>query len=62
MFELNVTGIRIWELTVEGCSLDETVARLQQEFAADPQQVRSEASGLVDELVREGLLHAEPGR
>ena len=62
MFELNVTGIRIWELAVEGCSLDETVSRLQQEFAADAQQMRSEASELVDELVREGLLHAEPGR
>jgi hypothetical protein len=59
MFELNVTGIRIWELVGEGCSPDDAAARLLQEFAGDPLELRAEVGALVEELVREGLLDAE---
>lgn len=58
MFELNASGIRIWELVTGGCSLEETVSRLQEEFTAAP-QLHAEVSALLNELVREGLLDVE---
>jgi hypothetical protein len=60
MFELNNTGIRVWELISSGCSGDEMVRRLTEEFTANEADVRAETAALVDDLVREGLLHAEP--
>jgi hypothetical protein len=60
MFELNVTGVRVWELISGGCSPDEMVQRLTEEFTANEADVRAETAALIDELVREGLLHAEP--
>jgi len=60
MFELNVTGVRVWELVVEGCSPAETVPRLLQEFSGDADVLRAEVTALIEELVSEGLLHAEP--
>ena len=60
MFELNVTGVRIWELVVEGCSPDDAVLRLLQEFSAAPDVLRAEVTALIEKLVSEGLLHAEP--
>lgn len=59
MFELNGTGVRVWELVGEGCSPESTLTRLQQEFAGDPDRLRAEVNELLDQLVREGLLHAE---
>jgi hypothetical protein len=60
MFELNVTGIRVWELISSGCSVDEMVQRLTEEFTGNEADVRAETAALIDDLVREGLLHAEP--
>jgi 2'-5' RNA ligase len=60
MFELNVTGIRIWELVNSGRSLDEALSQLQQEFAAEPDTLSAEVARLIDELLREGLLRVEP--
>jgi hypothetical protein len=60
MFELNVTGVRIWELVADGYSPAEAVPRLLEEFSGDPDVLRAEVTALVEELVREGLLHAEP--
>lgn len=60
MFELNATGIRVWELVTEGCSTAEAASRLEQEFAATPAALHAEVAGLVDALVREGLLSVEP--
>ena len=59
MFELNSTGIRVWELVSEGCSAGDLAPRLQQEFTGDPDRLRAEVTALVDELAREGLLYAE---
>jgi Coenzyme PQQ synthesis protein D (PqqD) len=60
MFELNVTGIRVWELVSSGCAAEHMVRRLTEEFTGDEADVRAETAALIDELVREGLLHAEP--
>jgi hypothetical protein len=60
MFELNVTGVRVWELISGGCSTDQMVQRLTEEFTANEADVRAETAALIDELLREGLLHAEP--
>ena len=60
MFELNVTGIRVWELVSSGCAPDEMVRRLSEEFTGNEADVRAETAALIDELVREGLVHAEP--
>ena len=36
IFELNATGVRVWELLAEGRGLDDVERVLQQEFEGDP--------------------------
>lgn len=59
MFELNATGLRVWELVNEGCPAGQMLHRLGDEFTGDPDRLRDEVAALLDELVREGLLYAE---
>lgn len=59
MFELNASGIRIWELVTAGLSPQAVVSRLQHEFESTPADLEVEVRALVDDLVREGLLDAE---
>ena len=60
MFELNASGIRIWELVTEGLSPQAVVSRLQHEFESTPADLEVEVRALVHDLVREGLLDVEP--
>jgi Coenzyme PQQ synthesis protein D (PqqD) len=56
ILELNVTGIRIWELIGDGLSVGEIGQRLHAEFDAPPDEVHSELRRLIGELTREGLI------
>ena len=59
IFEVNATGLRIWELAGEGWTLAEIEDTLRGEFAVDPARLHTELLNLVDELAREGLLEVE---
>jgi len=56
IFELNATGVRIWELAGEGRTLGEIEATLQREFEVTPERLRTELLALVAELAREGMV------
>ena len=56
IFEVNETGVRVWELLGEGRSLDEIEERLQVEFSENRERLRSDIQALVDALAREGLV------
>ena len=56
IFEVNATGLRIWELAGEGRTLAEIEETLRSEFEVAPERMRTEVLALVAELSREGLL------
>jgi len=61
IFELNTTGVRTWELIVEGLDLDAVIHRLGREFDVDEGRIRAEVTDLVAALVRQGLLDDRRG-
>ena len=56
IFEVNATGLRIWELAAGGRTLDEIERTLQGEFDVPAERLRAEMLTLVEELFREGLV------
>jgi hypothetical protein len=56
IFEVNATGLRIWELAGQGRTLAEIEQTLRGEFDVEPARLRSELLALVAELSREGLV------
>ena len=62
IFEVNATGLRIWELAGEGQTLAAIEQTLQEEFDVAPDRLRVEIAALVDELAREGLLDDDEPR
>jgi hypothetical protein len=56
IFEVNATGLRIWEMAGNGCSLLELKERLQGEYEVGAERLEGELLALVAELSREGLL------
>ena len=56
IFEVNATGLRIWELAGEGRTLREIDAALRAEFQVEPERLRQDLLALVAELSREQLL------
>ena len=56
IFEVNATGLRIWELAADGRTLAEIEEVLQTEFDVEPARLREELLALVAELTREGLV------
>ncbi|MBA2304223.1 MAG: PqqD family protein [Acidobacteria bacterium] len=60
IYEVNATGLRIWELAGEGRTLGEIETTLQREFDIDRERLRRELLALVTELTREGLLQEGP--
>jgi hypothetical protein len=62
IFELNATGVRIWELLGEGRGLGEIEGILQGEYAADRGELRAELLALIKELAREGLVSDDNGQ
>jgi len=61
ILELNVTGIRIWELIGDGQTVSAIGRLLQQEFNVAADELQREVSRLVADLLREGLVDASDG-
>lgn len=58
IFELNATGVRIWELIGEGRTLGDIERTLTTEFDVDAARVHAEVSALVEALAEQGLIDA----
>jgi len=56
IFEVNATGLRIWELAGDGRTLLDIRETLQREFEVEPERLETELLALVAELSREGML------
>jgi hypothetical protein len=56
IFELNDTGMRIWELVLDGLDLDGIAARLADEFDVSAEDGLAACRRLVNELRAAGLL------
>lgn len=63
IFEVNATGLRIWELAgQDGRPVIEIEEALQQEFDVEPGRLHAELQALVEELSREGLVDDVDGQ
>jgi hypothetical protein len=58
IFELNDTGMRIWEGLVEGVSLSTILDRLRDEFAVGPAEAVADVDAFVRDLRHEQFLLA----
>ena len=56
IFELNETGIRIWELLTDGRDRAAVVSHLVEEFDVDAARAERELSDLLHRFQREGLI------
>jgi hypothetical protein len=56
IFELNATGLRIWEMLADAVGRDEICARLQLETNAPSSDVRQAVDVLLQDLERERLI------
>lgn len=57
-YALNRTGLRIWCLLKEGCTLDGIVERLQKEFGIEREQVKKDVVNFIRELLSFKLVTA----
>jgi len=60
IFELNETGMRIWDLVGEGLPTDRIPARLTSEFSVGEAEALADVRTLLRELAVAGLVVAEP--
>ena len=56
VFELNLTGARIWELLEQGIGGEQLLQSLADEFDVDREQLRNEVSDILSDLVAENLV------
>ena len=56
IYELNVTGARIWDVIASGATREEIVSVLQQEFGGEPDEIAGAVDELLDALRGEGLI------
>jgi hypothetical protein len=56
IFELNVTGYRVWQLLQEGLDRSGIESALLREFTVDPDQLRREIGDLLDGLAAKHLI------
>ena len=54
-FGLDEVAYRIWTLLGEGNDADAIVARLTEEFNAEPAEIRADVAAFLDTLVERGL-------
>lgn len=55
-FGLDATGTRMWELLTSSPSIEAAFARLQEEFEAEPELLRTHLTELLSRLQEHGLL------
>jgi Coenzyme PQQ synthesis protein D (PqqD) len=58
IYELNATGVRVWELVQQGLSRDAVVERLSSEFGVSVPLIRRDVDDLLRTLHAEGLTVA----
>ena len=58
IFELNETGVRIWEWLAEGATLATILERIQEEFAVDAPAAAGDLEAFVRDLRHERFLLA----
>ena len=56
IYELNVTGARLWELMSSGSTPDTTIAQIVREFDVTPDVASTELDTLMNMLRTEGLI------
>lgn len=56
IFELNETGLRVWELIAAGASATELVSRLKDEFDGEGAEIETDVEHLLTRLIEAGLL------
>jgi hypothetical protein len=56
IYELNVTGARVWDVIAGGATRAEVIAVMQQEFGGAPEDIASAVDELLDALHAEGLI------
>jgi hypothetical protein len=63
-FGLDEIGARMFALLTGGASVGDTLKQLEAEYDADPEVLRRDLAGLIDELARyrliESTTHSEP--
>jgi hypothetical protein len=55
-FELNATGLRVWELITAGSTTDEIAQALVREFAVEEPDAREAVDALIRDLADEDLV------
>ena len=58
-FTLDDIGTRAWTALIESTSIQSAFDRLVAEFQADPQQLRIDLEGLIDDLAERGLVEIQ---
>jgi hypothetical protein len=58
IYELNESGVRLWELLADGQSVDDAIQTLVREFDVDEATARRECSDLVTDLLGRKLLES----
>ena len=53
---LNKTAAHVWEMCKGDCGLDEIVASLCEHFEVTPDEARTDAAALIDELEQIGIV------
>jgi hypothetical protein len=56
IYELNETAWRIWQLISDGCSEEQIVSMLQEEFEATEADIRESVAETVEDLLGLGLV------
>jgi hypothetical protein len=59
-FGLDAVGTRIWQMLLEGCSLDATVSQLLQEYDVSREKLLTDVSSFVAALETHGLVMRVP--
>ena len=55
-YELNGTAARFWELLQQVQDVDEIRKQLHEEFSVDAEQLKGEASALIESMRQENLI------
>ena len=59
-FGLDSVGTRIWQLITSSPSIEDAYRKLLEEFEVNPQVLRSNLADLLDHLLENGLITAQP--
>lgn len=61
-YGLDETGSQIWRLVREGLGASDICDRLLSEYDVDPERLRTDITGFLDQLEQNGLIRTRPGK